>query len=63
MEVNIKTKYEMLALQCMHDNLLKSTKKVQGKYDLGSKLCGGQGQGHNKIAGAHLPHVGSAMHA
>ena len=68
----------MLALQCMHDDLLKghgfcwalhescthqlkSTETIQVKHDLGKRLYGGQGQ--NKIGGAHLCHVGSAMHA
>ena len=70
--------YLMLALQCMHDNLLKShsfcwalhtkwypsvriDKKIQVKYDLGRRLYGGQGE--NKIGGAHLRHVGSAIYA
>ena len=39
-----------------------STKKIQVKHDLGSRLYGGQGQ--NKIGGApHQWHVGIAMHA
>ena len=65
----------MLVVQCMHDNLLNNLgaarkvilisedrcKKIQVKHDLGKRLYGGQGQ--NKIGGAHLRHVGSAMHA
>ena len=38
-----------------------TTKKIQVKHDLGRRLYGGQGQ--NKIGGAHLRHVGIAMHA
>ena len=38
-----------------------STKKIQVIHDLERRLYGGQGQ--NKIGGAHLPHVGIAMHA
>ena len=37
------------------------TKEIQVKHNLGSRLYGGQGQ--NKIRGAHLGHVGIAMHA
>ena len=68
----------MLALQCMHDNLLKRHSfcwALQAKWypsvrideenpgltQLGRRLYGGQGQ--NKIGGAHLHHVGIAMHA
>ena len=36
-------------------------KKSQVKHDLWKRLYGGQGQ--NKIGGAHLGHVGIAMHA
>ena len=81
MEVNVKEVniYIMLALQCMHDNLLKmhgfcwalhakrypsvriDGKKIQVKHDLGRRLYGGHGQ--HKIGGAHLGHVGIAMHA
>ena len=67
----------MLALQCKHHNLLKRhvfcwalhaklypsvklIEKIQVKNDLGKRLYGGQGQ--NKIGGAHICHVGSAMH-
>ena len=70
--------YIMWALQYIHDNLSKwhidcwvlHTKwypsvrideKIQVKHNLGRKLYGGQGQ--HKIGGAHLHHVGSAMHA
>ena len=38
-----------------------STKKIQVKHDLGRRLYGGQCQ--HKIGGAHLGHVGIAMHA
>ena len=38
----------------------ESTKKVQVKHYLGGRLYGGQGQ--NKIGGAHICHVGIAMH-
>ena len=68
----------MLALLCMHDNLLKRhsfcwalhakwypsvriDEKIQVKHDLGRRLYGGQDQ--HKIGGAHLGHVGIAMHA
>ena len=69
----------MLALQCMHDHLLKrhsfcwalhakwypsvriDEKKSKVKHNLGRRLYGGHGQ--NKIGGAHLGHVGIAMHA
>ena len=36
-------------------------KKIQVKHNLGRSLYGGQGQ--HKIEGAHLGHVGIAMHA
>ena len=64
----------MLALQCMHDNLLKCwalhakwypsvriDEKIQVKHGLGKRLYGGQGQ--HKIGGAHLGDVGIAMYA
>ena len=68
----------MLVVQCMHDNLLKRYsfcwalhakwypsvriyENIQVKHDLGKRLFGGQGQ--HKIGGAHLGHVGIAMHA
>ena len=67
----------MLALQCMHDNLLKmhsfcwelhakwypsvKIEEKNQKHDLGRRLYGGQGQ--HKIGGAHLGHVGIAMYA
>ena len=68
----------MLVVQCMHDNLLKRhsfcwalhakwypsvriDKKFQVKHYLRKRLYGRQGQ--NKIGGAHLGHVGIAMHA
>ena len=35
--------------------------KKEVKHDIGRTLYGGQGE--NKIGGAHLRHVGSAMHA
>ena len=35
--------------------------KIQVKHDLGRRLHGGHGE--NKIGGAHLGHVGIAMHA
>ena len=35
--------------------------KIQVKHSLGKRLYGGQVQ--NKIGGAHLGHVGIAMHA
>ena len=34
-----------------------STKKIEVKYYLGNRLCGCQG--HNKIRGSHLHHVGA----
>ena len=66
----------MLALQCMYHNLLKMhsfcwalhatlcpsvriNKEIQVKHDLWSRLYEGQ----NKIGGAHLRHIGSAIHA
>ena len=36
-------------------------KNIQVKHNLRKRLYGGQGQ--NKIGGAHLGHVGIAMHA
>ena len=68
----------MLALQCIYNNFKKnitfagrctqggthqweSTKKIQVKHDLGRRLYGGQGK--KEIGGAHLLHVGIAMHA
>ena len=68
----------MLVVQCMHDHLLKRYRfcwalhaklypsvrideNIQVKDDLGKRLYGGQGQ--HKIGGAHLGHVGIAMHA
>ena len=39
-----------------------STKKIQVKHDLGRRYIYG-GQGQHKIGGAHLGHVGIAMHA
>ena len=36
-------------------------KKIQVKHGTGNRLNAGQGQ--NKIGGAHLHNVGSAMHA
>ena len=39
----------------------KLTEKIQVEHDLGKRLYECQGQ--NKIGGAHLGHVGIAMHA
>ena len=39
----------------------ESTKKIQVKPNLGRRLYRGQGQ--HKTGGAHLRHVGIAMHA
>ena len=69
----------MLALQCMHDTWLKrhdfcwvlhaklypsvkiDEENTKIKHELGRRLYGGHGE--NKIEGAHLGHVGIAMHA
>ena len=70
--------YIMWALQYIHDNLSKwyivcwalhakwypsvrIDKKIQVIHKPGNRLNGGQC--HNKIGGAHLHHVGIAMHA
>ena len=67
----------MLVVQFMHDNWLKRHSfcwalhakwypsvriddKIQVKHDPGKRLYGGQGQ--HKIGGAHLGHVGIAVH-
>ena len=62
----------MLALQYMHDKsaiafdgnahkVVGSMKKPQVSHDIGNRLNGGS-RGQNTIGGAHLYHVGFALH-